>query len=77
MASPTNCPNSSTMSSPSSDPGRGTAVALAGDAPVRSLYVHVPFCAHKCEYCAFYSGPAPGEVIQRYVDALVRELGVR
>ena len=49
MASPTNCPNSSTMSSPSSDPGRGAAVALAGDAPVRSLYVHVPFCAHKCE----------------------------
>ena len=72
------------MSSPSSDPGRGTAVAATaataataaaiGDAPVRSLYVHVPFCAHKCEYCAFYSGPAPGELIQRYVDALIREL---
>lgn len=43
-------------------------------APVESLYVHVPFCAHKCEYCAFYSGPASGEVIQRYVQALLREL---
>lgn len=42
--------------------------------PVRSLYIHVPFCAHKCEYCAFYSAPAPGNQIQRYVDALVREL---
>jgi oxygen-independent coproporphyrinogen-3 oxidase len=37
-----------------------------------SLYVHVPFCAHKCEYCAFYSH-APGGLVQRYVDALVRE----
>ena len=42
--------------------------------PVRSLYIHVPFCAHKCEYCAFYSAPAPGDQINRYVDALVREL---
>lgn len=37
-----------------------------------SLYVHVPFCAHKCEYCAFYSH-APGDLVQRYVDALRRE----
>lgn len=43
-------------------------------APTRSLYVHVPFCAHKCEYCAFYSEPSRGETIQRYVDALVREI---
>lgn len=42
--------------------------------PVRSLYVHVPFCAHKCEYCAFYSAPPSGGVIERYVGALVREL---
>ena len=43
-------------------------------APVRGLYVHVPFCAHKCEYCAFYSAPAGGDQINRYVQALVREL---
>ncbi len=42
--------------------------------PVRSLYVHVPFCAQKCEYCAFYSGPAKGDLIQRYVGALCREI---
>ncbi len=41
-------------------------------APEISLYVHVPFCAHKCEYCAFYSH-APGDLMQRYVDALLRE----
>ena len=39
-----------------------------------SLYVHVPFCAHKCEYCAFYSHPAQGELVNRYVAGLVREL---
>jgi len=42
--------------------------------PVQSLYIHVPFCAHKCEYCAFYSAPPSGDVIQRYVHALVKEL---
>jgi oxygen-independent coproporphyrinogen-3 oxidase len=38
------------------------------------LYVHVPFCARKCEYCAFYSEAAQGHLVQRYVNALVREL---
>ena len=41
---------------------------------ITSLYVHVPFCAHKCEYCAFYSHAANGEVINRYVEALIREM---
>jgi len=41
---------------------------------VTSLYVHVPFCAHKCEYCAFYSEATNGDVISRYVQALVREM---
>lgn len=40
---------------------------------VHSLYIHVPFCAQKCEYCAFYSHPATGVLVNRYVDALVRE----
>ena len=44
------------------------------DSPVTSLYVHVPFCAHKCEYCAFFSEASSGELINRYVAALVREM---
>jgi len=42
--------------------------------PVTSLYVHVPFCAQKCEYCAFFSEASSGELINRYVNALQREL---
>jgi oxygen-independent coproporphyrinogen III oxidase len=41
---------------------------------VESLYVHVPFCAQKCAYCAFYSEASSGELINRYVDSLVREM---
>jgi oxygen-independent coproporphyrinogen-3 oxidase len=34
----------------------------------------VPFCAQKCSYCAFFSEASSGELINRYVAALVREL---
>ncbi len=43
---------------------------------VESLYVHVPFCAQKCEYCAFYSEASNGALINRYVRALERELEI-
>jgi oxygen-independent coproporphyrinogen-3 oxidase len=43
---------------------------------VTSLYIHVPFCAQKCAYCAFYSEAASGELINRYTAALVRELEI-
>ena len=42
--------------------------------PICSLYVHVPFCAQKCSYCAFFSEASSGELINRYVAALIREL---
>jgi oxygen-independent coproporphyrinogen-3 oxidase len=45
-------------------------------ARVTSLYIHVPFCAQKCEYCAFYSEASSGELINRYTAALVRELEI-
>jgi oxygen-independent coproporphyrinogen-3 oxidase len=34
----------------------------------------VPFCARKCLYCAFFSEPASGKLVDRYVRALIREL---
>src|SRR5688572_344809 len=47
---------------------------IVSGAPEISLYVHVPFCAHKCEYCAFYSHAPNGDVVTRYVHALIREM---
>ena len=43
---------------------------------VESLYIHVPFCAQKCAYCAFFSEAASGELVNRYVSALVREMEI-
>jgi oxygen-independent coproporphyrinogen-3 oxidase len=49
-------------------------MAQSSTEPIASLYVHVPFCVRKCAYCAFYSEPSSGELIDRYVGALIREL---
>lgn len=49
-------------------------MAESVDGPIHSLYVHVPFCAQKCSYCAFFSEPSSGDVVNRYVEAVVREL---
>jgi len=43
-------------------------------ARVANLYIHVPFCAQKCAYCAFYSEASSGELVNRYVAALIREM---
>jgi len=44
--------------------------------PIGSLYAHVPFCAQKCVYCAFYSEASSGELINRFVNELVREMEI-
>lgn len=39
-----------------------------------SLYVHIPFCSHKCHYCDFYSIVSDSRTYGRFTDALCREL---
>ncbi|HEX3292038.1 MAG TPA: radical SAM family heme chaperone HemW [Gaiella sp.] len=42
---------------------------------VRHLYVHLPFCAHRCGYCDFVTAVGRVDEHGAYADALVRELG--
>ncbi|MBA3736678.1 MAG: radical SAM family heme chaperone HemW [Actinobacteria bacterium] len=40
----------------------------------RHLYVHLPFCAHRCGYCDFVTAVGRQEQHGPYVDALLSEL---
>ena len=41
---------------------------------VEHLYLHVPFCAAKCHYCAFYSEAGSAAKMEDYVEAVLTEL---
>ena len=38
------------------------------------IYIHIPFCVRKCNYCAFLSAPADDDTKEQYVQALIREI---
>src|SRR3954470_1592950 len=40
---------------------------------IRHLYVHIPFCARICPYCAFYKEKADSSQTERFCEALLRE----
>jgi oxygen-independent coproporphyrinogen-3 oxidase len=42
--------------------------------PFRHLYLHIPFCRHKCGYCDFNAYAGMDTLMPAYVDALLREL---
>lgn len=39
-----------------------------------SVYIHIPFCKKKCNYCAFNSKIGEENEIENYVDALTKEI---
>jgi oxygen-independent coproporphyrinogen-3 oxidase len=43
---------------------------------MRHLYVHLPFCAHRCGYCDFVTVVGRREQHAAYVDALLAELAL-
>ena len=42
-----------------------------------SIYIHIPFCEQKCNYCAFNSFCASEKVKDEYVDILCKEIESR
>ena len=40
-------------------------------ANVVGVYLHIPFCRSKCDYCDFYSMPAGDDLMDRYQKALL------
>jgi oxygen-independent coproporphyrinogen-3 oxidase len=38
------------------------------------VYVHIPFCAHRCDYCDFATWTDRGHVIDAYVDACITDV---
>ena len=40
----------------------------------KGIYIHIPFCVHKCIYCDFLSAPADDAVKYAYTKALINEI---
>ena len=61
-------------------PVGGLATPLRGARPehalARHLYVHLPFCAHRCGYCDFVTVRGGGGQDGAYVDGLLTELAL-
>ena len=51
----------------------GQEKAQAVAVPPLGVYVHVPFCATTCDFCAFYQTVPKGDAVRRYVDAVEAE----
>jgi len=47
----------------------------AGEAPL-GLYVHVPFCASTCDFCAFYQTQPTAETVRGFLDGVKTEAGL-
>src|SRR5688572_25174581 len=56
------------LAAPSTRTGEWTAD------PGFGVYVHIPFCTHRCHYCDFNTYEGQDSLHSAYVDALVRDI---
>ncbi|SEN03887.1 radical SAM family heme chaperone HemW [Lihuaxuella thermophila] len=42
--------------------------------PPKAVYIHIPFCTHKCHYCDFTAYVVTGQPVDDYLEALDREM---
>ncbi len=54
--------------------GEGAIDNCAAASAVRHVYVHIPFCARICPYCAFYKERADPALVGRFCEAILAEL---
>jgi len=47
---------------------------LIGEETSFGVYVHIPFCRHRCDYCAFATWDDRGQLLGPYVEGLCREI---
>ena len=54
-----------------------TSIELLRNNPTEEIgiYIHIPFCKKKCEYCDFLSVPINGVIQDNYIVSLINELG--
>ena len=38
------------------------------------IYIHIPFCIKKCDYCDFISYPNKYELQEKYIDKIIKEI---
>ena len=42
--------------------------------PAHNIYIHVPYCASKCNYCAFFSRACPNPDWGKYTEEICKEI---
>src|ERR1700760_1214283 len=57
--------------------GCGTSTTDLGQSPAAlpfGVYVHIPFCAKRCDYCAFATWTDRAHLVDAYLDACARDI---
>lgn len=55
------------------EPAAARVGTLRAPATPLGLYMHVPFCATTCDFCAFYQTVPKADAVPRYLEAIARE----